>query len=324
MQQTLELQDKIVVHEEEIKILEVDLEELQKTIDETSANLEQIEKKYKEQEELLEKRLVALYQVGETSYLDVLLNSNGFIDFISNYYMISQITEFDMDLLEETEKQKNMYQTTKDKFEIDKASLKLKKAKKMQMATIMQNSKALQSVYISQLNEQEVGLREQIEKYKLEEKNVEAMIAQALSLATNYGLSYSGGIMTWPVVKEGSYITSDFGLREHPITGVVKAHTGIDISGGYGVPIISAADGIVSYAGWLGGYGNCVIVSHGDGISTLYGHGQLIKATLNQQVKRGDLIMEMGSTGNSTGPHLHFEVRINNTPTNPISFLKGE
>ena len=128
--------------------------------------------------------------------------------------------------------------------------------------------------------------------------------------------------MIWPVAKEGTAITSYYEQREHPISGIVHYHSGIDIGNAYfGTPVVAAMDGYVSYAGWLGGYGNCVIINHGDGVSTLYGHGQAILTTLHKQVKQGDLIMEVGSTGNSTGPHLHFEVRINGYTVNPLLYV---
>jgi len=131
--------------------------------------------------------------------------------------------------------------------------------------------------------------------------------------------------MIWPVGVNGTYITSPFGNRLHPIQGVYKYHSGIDIgNAGYGAPVLAAADGIVTYAGVMSGYGNCVMINHGSGIVTLYGHGQTIYATLGQTVKQGDVIMAVGSTGNSTGPHLHFEVRKDGVATSPIPFLKGE
>ena len=131
--------------------------------------------------------------------------------------------------------------------------------------------------------------------------------------------------MAWPVAKSGTYITSDYGMREHPIQGVIKKHTGIDIgNAGFGAPVIAAADGVVTMAVYDRGYGNCVIINHGNGISTLYGHGQAILTEVGKEVKKGDLIMEVGSTGNSTGPHLHFEVRVNGSCVDPMPFLKGD
>ena len=129
--------------------------------------------------------------------------------------------------------------------------------------------------------------------------------------------------MLWPVAASGTVITSNYGIREHPIQGVVKQHTGLDIGGAaLGTPVVAAADGVVTYAGWLGGYGNCVMINHGDGVVTLYGHGNKILTTVGKEVKQGETIMEVGSTGNSTGPHLHFEVRINGSYTNPLNYVK--
>ena len=136
-------------------------------------------------------------------------------------------------------------------------------------------------------------------------------------------IQYTGGEMLWPVAASGTVITSQFGIREHPIQGVVKQHTGLDIGGAdTGTPVVAAADGVVSYAGWLGGYGNCVMINHGNGVVTLYGHGSKVVASVGQEVKQGDTILEVGSTGNSTGPHLHFEVRINGQYVNPLNYVK--
>jgi len=184
----------------------------------------------------------------------------------------------------------------------------------------MQNNKTIQQNYISQLSEDEQKLQKQIEEYKNEEERIENLIK--LAAGQNYTGEYTGGIMAWPIAKSGTYITSGYGSREHPIQGVVKNHSGIDIgNAGFGAPVIAATDGIVTMAGWYGGYGNCVMINHGNGISTLYGHGQTILTTVGTQVKKGDLIMEVGSTGNSTGPHLHFEVRINGSAVNPLPYL---
>ena len=167
-----------------------------------------------------------------------------------------------------------------------------------------------------------MNLQQQIQKYKEEEATLESLIQQASNY--EYSGSYTGGEMLWPIGKSGTYITSGYGSRTHPIQGISKFHTGIDIgNAGYGAPVIAAADGIVSLATYYGGYGNCVMINHGNGVSTLYGHGQKILTEVGKTVKKGELIMEVGSTGVSTGPHLHFEVRIYGSHTNPIPYLQG-
>lgn len=318
-----ELEDNILDAETEIQSLETELDNLQIEIDKITQKLDNVQQSYEENEALLEERLVVMYEVGDTTYLDILLNSANIVDFLSNYYSIQEIVKSDTELLGQIEQEKEDVENTKKNLDEQKATLKLKKAKKEQLAVINQNNKTLREKAVADLSQEELDLQQKIEEYKAEEQRIEAFI----QLATNeyeYTGDYTGGIMAWPVAKNGTYITSAYGIREHPIQGIIKQHTGIDIgNAGFGAPVIAATDGIVTMAGSYGGYGNCVIINHGNGISTLYGHGQTILTEVGKEVKKGDLIMEVGSTGNSTGPHLHFEVRVNGSCVNPMPYLQG-
>ena len=144
------------------------------------------------------------------------------------------------------------------------------------------------------------------------------------------GTSDSGGssltgTLLWPVAKKGAYISSYFGMRMHPIYNYMRMHNGIDITGYQinGTDILAAESGTVLISEWQtnGGYGQYVVIDHGDGLSTVYAHASKLIATAGQHVERGDVIAKVGSTGNSTGPHLHFEVRVNGTPVNPVDYL---
>ncbi len=319
-----ELDDTIKQAEEDINGLEIELEELQKRINQIIETLSNIEKSYIENENLLQERLVANYEAGDITYLDMLMNSANIVDFLSSYYSIQEIVKYDIELLEQIEKEKKQVENSKKELEEKKATLKVKKAKKEQLSVITQNNKNIKEQAIINLSTEEQELQQKINEYKQEEARIEALI----KIATNeyeYTGDYTGGVMAWPIAKSGTYITSGYGIREHPIQGIIKSHSGIDIgNAGFGAPVIAAADGIVTMAGRYGGYGNCVMINHGNGISTLYGHGQAILTEVGKQVKKGDLIMEVGSTGISTGPHLHFEVRINGSCTNPMPFLEGK
>lgn len=317
-----ELDDTIKEAEADIAGLETELLNLQTKIDETTENLNNIQKNYEENEDLLQQRLVIMYELGETTYLDILMQSSNIVDFLSNYYTIQQFIQNDVELLDEIEKNKNEVEDVKKELDEQRASLKVKKAKKEQLAVITQNNKTLKEQALLNLSQEEIELQQKIEQYKEEEARIESLIQIATS-EYEYSGDYTGGVMAWPIAKSGTYITSDYGMREHPIQGIVKKHTGIDIgNAGFGAPVIAATDGVVTMAGRYGGYGNCVIINHGNGISTLYGHGQAILTEVGKEVKKGDLIMEVGSTGNSTGPHLHFEVRVNGSCVDPMPYLK--
>ncbi len=317
-----ELEDKVLEYQSQMDELSEQLENLQNSINETSKNLSTVEQSFNEKDELLRKRLVAMYEAGDTSYLDVLLASRNLVEFISGYYLITELAEYDNSLIEDVEEQKNSIETTKKKLEREETQVKLVKAKKEQTTLILENTKTMHEGYVSKLSKDEKKLKEEITKYKLEQARIEALIRNATNGNQDINIQYTGGVMIWPIAKSGTVITSNYGMREHPIQGVVKIHTGLDIGAGFGSPVVAAADGVVSYAGWLGGYGNCVMINHGNGLTTLYGHGQKILTELNKEVKQGDLIMEVGSTGNSTGPHLHFEVRLNGNHTNPLNYVK--
>lgn len=317
-----ELDDKIRTAENEIAGMDEKLIDLQTKVEETTQNLQIVQKNYDENKKIMENRLVVMYECGDVTYLDLLLRSSSLVEFLSNYYIIEEIVRSDNELLASIEKEKDEIETTKKQLEQQKAELKLLKVKQEQTRIIMQNNKTIQQNEIDKLSDNEKELQQKIQEYKDEEARIENLIKLASGQYT-YNGEYSGGVMAWPIAKEGTYITSNYGTREHPIQGIIKTHTGIDIgNAGFGAPVIAAADGIVSMASYYGGYGNCVMINHGNGISTLYGHGQKILTTVGAEVKKGDLIMEVGSTGLSTGPHLHFEVRINGVHTNPLQYLQ--
>ncbi|MBP3255478.1 MAG: peptidoglycan DD-metalloendopeptidase family protein [Clostridia bacterium] len=319
-----EMDDQIRTAEKEIEGMDKELLDLQKEVTQITNDLNKVQERYDENQKLMEKRMVVMYETGDISYLDLLLHSSNLVEFLSNYYIIEQIMESDNNTLDEIEKEKDEIETTKIKLEEKKAELKLLRVKKEQTKVIMQNNKTIQQVEVNKLSEQESKLQKQIQEYKDEQDRLEKMIA-LVSEYYVYNGDISGAVMTWPVAKSGTYITSGYGVRVHPIQGILKGHTGIDIgNAGYGAPVIAAADGIVTLASYYGGYGNCVMINHGNGVSTLYGHGQAILTEVGKEVKRGEIIMEVGSTGQSTGPHLHFEVRINGSPVNPLPYLGYE
>ena len=325
LQKVQELNDSIAEYEKKYSDIQNQINSLEQEIANTDAELVTIEAEYERKDKLLKKRVVAMYEDGDASYLDGLLSSRSLIEFLSNYYMLEQIIELDNNMLDELEKQKNTIEKKKAEQEQKKIDLRVAKAKEGQMQILMQNQKMLQENYAAKLTNEEKELHDKIEAYKAEQAEIERLIQAAIQWSGNLAIQYKGGVMIWPVGIEGTYITSSYGNRLHPVQGVNRYHDGIDIgNAGFGAPVVAAADGFVTYAGVMGGYGNCVMINHGDGIITLYGHGQEIKTTLGASVKQGDVIMTVGSTGVSTGPHLHFEVRKYGVPVDPIPYLSGK
>ena len=317
-----EIEDKVIEYQKEVDDLGKQMQELQTSIDDATGKLQIASQDYDVKSDMLAQRLVAMYEAGDTSYLDVLLKSNSLTDFLSRYYAIEELAQYDSELIDQVKFEKNNIEQTREKLEKEQAEIKILKARSEQTTVVLNNMKTLQQSYVDKLSEGEKTLQEQITKYKQEQQEIQAKIMEATNTIVP-NIQYTGGEMLWPVAASGTVITSNFGIREHPIQGIVKQHTGLDIAGApTGTPIVAALDGVVTHAGWLGGYGNCVMISHGNGVVTLYGHGNKVVTEVGKQVKQGETIMELGSTGNSTGPHCHFEVRINGNYTNPLNYLK--
>lgn len=318
LEQIYELEAKISNYETEISELDLKLNDVQKEISETTKQLQILQTDYDKQKKALESRLVALYEAGETTYLDVLLNSNSLSDFISNYFLISEITSYDNDLLNNIERQKNRIATIKEELDNKEENLKTIKKEKEKMAIALSNTKLVKDNYARQLSEEEKALKAKVDELEAELDDVDAEIRN-LSIGS-LGENYVGGVMAWPV-PSSTIITSPFGMRFHPILKISRMHNGIDVGAPSGRDIVAANDGVVIKAGYVGSYGNLVMIDHGGGVVTAYGHGSKIVVENGQTVSRGETIMLIGSTGLSTGPHLHFEVRLNGTCVDPLPYV---
>ncbi len=320
---------QIQIIDEKIEQAQKDVEELTKKIEKVSNNNEKLEKKiieatknYEKQKKIFEDRLVALYEAGETQYLEVILSSENLVDFLSNYVFISEITSYDTQLLNEVEDKKKIIELAKKLLDENLVQLNIMKTSQEKNAKTLQNTKILRENYTAKLSDQEKEVQAKIDEYKFQYEEVNREI---LKTALSDGLlaDYVGGLMTWPIPGY-STITSNYGMRVHPITGVYKLHTGVDVGAPMGADFVAANDGIVTKAYFNPAYGNMVMVDHGGGISTLYAHGSEILVRVGQLVKKGEPVLKVGSTGYSTGPHAHFEVRINGVVTNPMEYITGD
>lgn len=318
LQQVQKLDEKILASEEEMNELNTKITELQTSIDEVQSKLEIAKQNYKNQKEILDNRLIAVYESSDTYYLDVILSSKSISDFLSSYFLITELATKDTELLEEMQSQKEEIELSKEKLEKTKEELSIIKANQTKTAKVLENTKIVRQNFIAKLSEQEKGIQEKIDEYntRFAEINAEILAIAQEGIDTQY----IGGELAWPVPGY-TRISSKYGMRTHPITGVYKLHTGVDISAPMGASFIAANDGIVTKAGYNSAYGNMVIIDHGGGVSTLYAHGSEILVQVGQVVKRGEVVLKVGSTGYSTGPHAHFEVRLNGVVTDPMPYI---
>ena len=316
-----ELSQKIYDKQTEIEELNARTEIIEKRILKVKKQLISATNDYNDQKELLDKRLVAMYEMGETSYLDLLLNSKGISEFLSNYYYISEIATTDSQLLNIVDNQKKKIEKMFNKLEEYQTELVKTKSNLDKASISISNMIIIKNQRVEELSDEELSIQRKIEDYQNEIQKIESEI-RLLSLSSDND-NYVGGIMQWPVPGY-TRISSPFGMRTHPITGVYKLHTGTDISAPLGAMFVAANDGVVTKAGMNTAYGNMVIIDHGGGITTLYAHGSEILVQEGQIVKQGEQVLKVGSTGYSTGPHAHFEIRINGQYVNPLDYLNSD
>ena len=314
LQQIQKLDERISESEQELNGLNSQIEELQTSMEEVENNLKKVEDAYNSQKKLLDNYLIAVQESDETEYLDVLLSSKSISEFLSSYFLISELASYEMDLLDDMQAKKDEINLSKEKLENDKKSLSDIKANQTKTARVLENTRSVRENLVAKLSDKEKEIQAKIDEYnnRFDEINREILALAQGSIAAEY----IGGELAWPVPGY-TVITSKYGMRTHPITGVYKLHTGVDIRAPRGANFIAANDGIVTKASYNSAYGNMVIIDHGGGVSTLYAHGDEILVQAGQTVKRGDPILKVGSTGYSTGPHAHFEVRLNRSCNRP-------
>ncbi|MBO5413722.1 MAG: peptidoglycan DD-metalloendopeptidase family protein [Clostridia bacterium] len=312
------IEAQIIEGETKLQETKTEIAKLEEEIKQAKEKLEYIQKDYDAQKEALENRLVALYEMGEATYLDVLLNSKNITDFISRYYLIGEIAQYDNDLLETIEREKNKIEEISKQLSEKNETLKIAKNTQEKTLIALENARTIKNSYAAELTEEELNTQKQIEEYN---SKLDSIDAQMLFLAMGDGSTeFIGGEFAWPA-PGFTTITSPFGMRFHPILHYYRMHNGIDIATPTGTLIVASNSGIVTTASYVGSYGNVVMIDHGGGVTSAYAHGSEIVAKVGQKVEKGDVILKAGSTGLSTGPHLHFEICVNGKYVNPLPYV---
>jgi len=299
--------------EQKIQLIESAIDTLNEAIALTEAELAQ-------KEELLKERLRAMYKSANVVWvLDELFRSSDWNELYIRVKMMNQLGKYDRLLINSV---KNKRQELKELMELREYELQNCVEEAKRYAQEMQQLEMSRSSLEAAI-QKDIKSKEEYERLEdILEKDIKETEELIRSLQSKSNLKF-GGKMVWPM-PTNKYIASQFGNRLHPIYKVWKMHTGLDIGSKLNEEIVAAADGVVIFAGTRSGYGNCVIIDHGSGITTLYAHinnrGILVRT--GQTVKAGEVIAKAGQTGVATGQHLHFEVRVNGTPQNPLEYVK--
>ena len=311
------LTGQIENYESEIDELDNKISDLNGKITEAENTIVEDEKKYEQRQEILKERVVAIYENGEVSYLDVLLSSSNIIDFISGYYLVSEITKYDNELLDQIEQEKKEIESEKAELEENKSALDTSKKTKEAKENALKVAKKEKETKIGELSETEKELQAQIDELKAHESSIKKKIEQMKEeydrqLATQNNSNSSGGGTSsygfgWPVSNHT--IGTTFGKKGNLWS--LGYHTGVDFPVKDGTPVYAVGDGQVFDTGYSKAYGNYVEIYHGNNIYSFYAHASSVDSGISQGVKvtKGQRIMLSGHTGNVTGPHLHFEIR---------------
>jgi murein DD-endopeptidase MepM/ murein hydrolase activator NlpD len=297
--------------------------------------LDRITRKLTKRTELFEDRAVEAYKAGPTAAADALMESESFSDLVDRFTYYEAALDAEAELLDEitslqdeTSDKRDEVEATKEGIAAKKLSLEEDRAEVAAVRDDRAEALAAKEEVISAkesllatAKDEAQNLREIEEDLESDEDRIRSILAAASSgaPAPSGPLPTGGGEFLWPAAGP---LTSPFGYRVHPIFGDTRLHSGIDIGAAYGAPVIAADSGSVSYVGAMSGYGNVIIIDHGGGIATTYNHLSGYYVSSGQSMSRGARIGAVGCTGYCTGPHLHFEVRVNGNPVDPMPYLQ--
>ena len=307
--------------EDDIARIQGVIDEKDRIIGEKNEAIERLNGDIAETWERLRKRMKVIYENGAESFLEIILNSKGITDLFTRLAVVDSILKHDNGMVEE-------YRGQIAELDEAKGVVEREKGEQLEAQGILEGKrdelKPKQEEQARIVEELEGDIEELKRQEAAQERaagELQAQIDSALKTPSQSSVPYKGnGKFGFPLTSY-TRVSSPYGYRIHPITGTRKLHSGIDYAAPYGTSILAAEDGTVLTAGWNSGYGFCVTINHGGGYVTLYGHCSSLLVTAGQKVKKGQTIAKVGSTGNSTGNHLHFEVRVNGSPVDPSGYL---
>ncbi|MGI9952197.1 peptidoglycan DD-metalloendopeptidase family protein [Moorellaceae bacterium AZ2] len=319
LEQLEKLEAEIKAKEQEIQRLDAELKAAQARVDQAAAELAQAEAAQEKRINLFRQRLKEIYQNGQVSYLEVLLQSASFSDFLVRMELLGKIAENDMRLVEEIKAERERIAAKKAALEAERDGVaKLKRQADGERA-LLASRQAEKRQLLARVEEEKKRVAQALDELEALSRQIAAKI-RAIQEQNRRQLGPRGtSQLLWPL-RGYTSISSPFGWRIHPLLKTQRFHSGIDVPAPIGTEVLAAEDGQVISTGYLGAYGNHIIIDHGGGFSTMYAHLSAILVREGQEVKRGQVIGRVGSTGWSTGPHLHFETQLRGEPTNPLQY----
>ena len=313
-----EIQSRLNELQAQARELQAKSNALQAKINDNQAKLAKKKAEVEQRKKIYSQRLRQIYINGQVNYLDVLLGAKDFGDFSSRMYLLQKIVSSDIAMLQQLQKDEAEIKSRQEQLDAEMKEIKSTKAELEAKRARANKLKEQRSYMLYKAQEEEQQSQSEYERLLAISENITAMLRNMESSGGGSSSSGGTGRFMWPCRGE---ITSYFGWRTHPIFGTTKYHSGMDIAVDYGTPIMAADSGTVIYSGWLGGYGYAVMIDHGSGLVTLYAHNQSLNVYEGQYVTKGTSIAYAGSTGYSTGPHCHFEVRLHGEVTEPLNYL---
>lgn len=355
------IQDNLNAATNEYKSISSQLADTEKQIAEMQVKLKGEQAKLEKREKVFRVRIRDIYMHGQLSYLDVVLGAKDFNDFANRVDLLRRVIAADMDLITAIRQQRDEIQQVQQELESQRQKQSVLKENAAQKKAEIEQHKKEQQAILYKAETDKATAEEAYRELEASSQSIGEMLRQRAAAraaaaaaaeaeaaaqqqasassqadtgdvgdvgtsddsgSTEPDYSYQpvsgSGAFIWPV---NGVITSPYGYRTHPIFGTTIYHSGIDIGVDYGTPVHAADSGVVVEAGWISGYGYAVVIDHGNGLSTLYGHNESLNVSSGQSVSQGQVIAYAGSTGNSTGPHVHFEVRSNGDPVDPSAYL---
>jgi len=306
-------------------------EEKQIEIEKTQKKLETAEVSIKDQYADMKLRIKFLYENGNTEYLDMLFGSENIADFLNRAEYVAKITQYDHNMLTKMQETKETIENAKSKLEEDNNQLLTYKAEHKEKQDKLSELMEQKQTELAKISDDIESTEANISALDIEIQAEEEILANILKIEADRasdGIEPSNkagsGSFIWPLPAQYKKRTSTFGYRSDPFgSGKTEGHCGDDYSAPSGTPIYAVADGVVDSSGYSGSAGNCVVIYHGNGLSSVYMHASVLIAKAGQTVKQGDVIALVGTTGRSTGPHLHISFRLNGNWVDPKNYIGG-